>query len=199
MPSENNGKRLTICAVLGVGGDPSKGIQHGWTDTGLKYAECHICRDSLENHPFEYSSYAVSTYHELAHTAHYAATHKIPYTNVESKLRESFATTIGWYMTKDDYPGKHLFQFKGGLDYSGAFIDLCDGIKGEYKVDRNDFIATIIDNVNTAMPMSLLGTFIRDKETFQQIQENIIATYSNGLDEEVKIMFDCWNGVHLFE
>lgn len=177
--------RIYIQAVRGH--SPSNGttafFSHSNTLNSIPYVR--IYRDN----PFSYtrrssSEIYCSTIHELAHSAHWKMNPQLFCTSCQDKVKESFATGIGTYLTRKVHPS---FTWDYWGNYTGIIEDLidADGV-------TSDPSHTHAENVS-GYTISEIERSIENISTWNEWRDNILSMYPyNTTKSNVNSLFEIW-------
>ena len=165
-------------------------------DNGDMWAGRNLLLGSLIHiyHPQQSSqdTYA-TTIHELAHAVHWDMSSPVippfltTYGQSDTRVAETWATGVQWYLTKMEYP-----NYKGRINYPGNYtnpiIDLVDG-PGLENFGHGTFFPT--DQV-VGYSMIQIQESLRNQKTFIAWKNNLINNYENDTEQYVSTLFDYW-------
>lgn len=123
-----------------------------------------------------------TTIHELAHSVHWKQNISV-FRETETKVTESYASGIAWYLTKKVHPN-HIRRYSG--NYTGIVEDLLDndGFKAQSSFVHEYVSGFTIQEIET----SVIGA-----KTWDEWNNNIIRLYPyNPTISNVNNLFTLW-------
>ncbi len=151
------------------------------------------------------SSILGTTFHELAHSTHARHRSILRFNQSESRMKETYAQTIEWYLTTKRYNEirpdlgfvfESNYQFRSPqfsatqpsyLTYTSLMVDLIDGFN-QRTAYGNQYV---LDNVS-GYSLNQIEDEVMQTKTFSELNFNLLNNYNNPTENNLTELFNNW-------